>query len=271
MKYKKMYKGKGIYLKRIVLLVLSVLITACSISESPVKEDDKIDTDLKIEQSIQKEDYNELVQEETNEISEKESKRDDPFVADTEQQEEHDESSDRVLIYDENDYKSLFWKQEYLFDQNKELEADLNNDGKLDLIVVGMDSPNGEKVLLIHKDNGINLIYYISSDMLASIENLYDEFELKEGNMMQVVLVDFDGDSQEEIVLAIGDGLTTLGISIFKINYDNDILDAEEIAFFKGQEKIYIDKNNDIIIPFGSQGLYEQYKYEEGEFLKVKL
>lgn len=272
-------KSRGIYVKKIrllALLLLTVLMAACSRSETLIKKDEEITKQPEIKVSDPKE-SDESIQEETNEILKEEAERDEQVVVEPEEQEEsveqdqEHESFDKLLIYDENGYKDIFWQQEYLFDQNKELEVDLNNDGELDLIVVGMDSPNGEKVLVIHKAHGINLMHYISSEMLDSIENLYDEFELKEGNMMQVVLVDFDNDGQEEIVLAIGDGLTTLGVNIFKMDYDSNDLHAKEIGFFQGQEKIHIDKNNNIIIPFGNQGLYEQYKYEKGKFVKAEL
>lgn len=74
---------------------------------------------------------------------------------------------------------------------------------------------------------------------------------------------------KQEVVLAIGDGLVNLGVSVFKIDYHSKDLDAIEIGCFQGQENIHIDKNNNIIIPFGGQGLFEQYKYHNENLLKL--
>ena len=142
------------------------------------------------------------------------------------------------------------------------------------MVLVGMDSPNGEKVILTWGDSnkfGTNLLYYVSDEMFSIVGDIQDDYrELKEGNRIQVTLVDFDYDGKQEVVLAIGDGLVNLGVSVFKIDYHSKDLDAIEIGCFQGQENIHIDKNNDIIIPFGGQGLFEQYKYNNGKFIKIK-
>ncbi len=176
-------------------------------------------------------------------------------------------NEEKLLVYSYNNYKYLIWEQEYLFDKNKDLEVDLNNNGKLDYISVGMNTPNGQKVIISSNGVAINLLNYISDEMRKEIEYLYEEYdELKEGNMIQITLVDFDDDGDEEVVLAIGDGLVNLGVSIFKIDYNSKDLDVKEIGFFSGQQEMRIDKNKDIIIPFGGQGLSERHKYSNGKF-----
>lgn len=181
-----------------------------------------------------------------------------------------DEVDEKLLIYNENNDEYILWKNEKLFYKNKEIKLDLNNDEKLEYISVGLDSPNGEKVTIVSDNIGVNLLHYISDEMYSAIENLYDDIgELKEGNMIQVVFIDFDDDGKDEVVLAIGDGLVNLGVSIFKIDYDSKDLNFNELAFFRGQGEIHIDKNKSIEIPFGSKGLFEKYEYKNGIFIDM--
>lgn len=180
------------------------------------------------------------------------------------------EGCDEDLLIYGNGLEYAIWEQEYQIDKNKEISLDLNNDGELEQIIVGMDTPNGQRVTLFHKDYGINLLYD-SSIELGITEDLFDEFgTLSEGCMMQVVAVDFDNDGEKEIVIAIGDGLTTLGVSVMKIDYSGKNLSCKEIGYFEGQGEISIENNKNITIPFGGQGLFEEYTYKFGKFVKVE-
>lgn len=51
------------------------------------------------------------------------------------------ENGEKLLIYSDNELEYIIWKQEFIFQNNKTFKLDINNDGKEDMIVVGLNSP----------------------------------------------------------------------------------------------------------------------------------
>ena len=80
--------------------------------------------------------------------------------------------------------------------------------------------------------------------------------------------MDFDNDKKPEIIVAAGDALTNLEVSIFKYTGEKDKV-YKEIGYIGGQSKIIITKNKTIEAPYGSQGLFEQYKYSKGKLSSI--
>lgn len=94
---------------------------------------------------------------------------------------------------------------------------------------------------------------------LNVMSHFFDEYgELNEEYYIQASCIDFNGDGKSELIISIGDKLLTLQSFIFKVR------DAKEHSFkyigkIDGQTYMYLDENNHIIAPFGSQGLFDEY------------
>lgn len=164
----------------------------------------------------------------------------------------------------------IIWKQQYDISKNKNIQVDLNNDGNLENINIGMDTPNGTKINVYFQESGYNLIYDMS---LSENLNLFDEAgDVKENYFIHLDVFDFDNDFIPEIIVAIGDGLNELQVSILK--YTNKIQDSnespyKEIGSIIGQSNILIDEDEKaILVPYGSQGLYDKYVYKDWKIVK---
>ena len=104
-------------------------------------------------------------------------------------------------------------------------------------------------------------LYYIGPTNKMSLNNIEENDDWK---LLQICVYDFDKNGVNEIVIAYGDGLTNLKVSIY--NRVNKVY--KEIGSFEGQENCTIDKNQ-IIAPYGSQGLFDEYTIRLGEFHKT--
>jgi hypothetical protein len=109
-----------------------------------------------------------------------------------------------------------------------------------------------------------------------SIENGFNDGELEENYFIQIATYDFDGDKNPEIIVAVGDGLVNLNVNVFKFIAPLNQLNASKeenwklIGNFQGQEQIIIE-NKKISVPYGSQGLFDEYIYSNGKFKMIDL
>lgn len=171
-----------------------------------------------------------------------------------------------ALIQSDLPIKSITWKQTYEINKNLLYKIDLNNDKKADMVELGMDSPNGTKLNVIIGNSGFNLL---NTSKVYGMDLFNEDGDMQKNGYIQVAFVDFDKDKKPELVVAAGDGLIDLGVSIFKYT-GNKINLYKEIGYIEGQSNITIDKNNHIIAPYGSQGLYTEYQYKSGKIVEVK-
>lgn len=138
-------------------------------------------------------------------------------------------------------------------------------------MLVGYDNPNGTKFKISFKDLNVavDLRYVIS--MKSGINEFGD---CNEGYYVQVATYDFDNDKKPEIIIAVGNGLVDMSINVIKYHEPTTKEDAIRtenwsiIANFQGQEKIHIQEQK-IIVPIGSQGLYDEYSWLNGKFVKT--
>ena len=118
----------------------------------------------------------------------------------------------------------------------------------------GRSHPIGTKICVFKQQYRKQLLDGIECD-----ESFFDEYgELNEEYHIQASCIDFNGDGKSELIISIGDKLLTLQSFIFKVR------DAKEHSFkyigkIDGQTYMYLDENNHIIAPFGSQGLFDEY------------
>jgi hypothetical protein len=104
-------------------------------------------------------------------------------------------------------------------------------------------------------------LYYNNSKIIQNILNLE---ETDDWTILQVCIYDFDKNNVNDLIIAYGNKLTNLTIHVFNKEYGQ----YKPIGVFEGQDKCYIDKNQ-IIVPYGSQGLFDEYTYRLGEINKT--
>ncbi len=139
-------------------------------------------------------------------------------------------------------------------------------------ITTGFGHPNGIKIVILFE--GSNTAVNLGNIM--SIENGFNDGELEENYFIQIATYDFDGDKNPEIIVAVGDGLVNLNVNVFKFIAPLNQLNASKeenwklIGNFQGQEQIIIE-NKKISVPYGSQGLFDEYIYSNGKFKMIDL
>lgn len=99
--------------------------------------------------------------------------------------------------------------------QDKSLLFDSNrNDGKK--VILGLDHPNGVRVLVLNGDKGQNLINEVPDGPF------FNEYgDLLPGYTIQVTLVDLNGEGSQNIIIAIGKYNDRVDASVFGLSKDN--------------------------------------------------
>lgn len=138
-------------------------------------------------------------------------------------------------------------------------------------MTIGYDTPNGIKFRIYFKDLNVA----VDLRYIISMENGVNEWgDFDEGYYVQVVTHDFDNDKNPEIIIAIGNGSFDMSANVIKYHpptISDDAIRTENctiIANFQGQEKIHID-GQVITVPIGSQGLFDEYTWVNGKFVKT--
>lgn len=149
-------------------------------------------------------------------------------------------------------------------EEDKELPIKLK-DGKTS-IYFGKDHPNGIKIQLIKGGKAARIeLEEVEDEILDDFGDLADINNYS----IQVGTHDFNNDDIEEIIIAIGDNLITGQVWVYSYHNVDDILKINPFHMeMTGlyQDKIWIDKDK-IILPYGSQGLFEEYVWHEDGFL----
>lgn len=136
---------------------------------------------------------------------------------------------------------------------------DIDNDGVEEVFSIGRDHPNGIQILGVKGDLGVNFVNNFT------LEGAFDEFgEPNEGYMVQITSCDLDDSGVDEIVVSIGDLLINMETLVYRVTDDKEnpfVL----IGSFTGQDRAIFDEDNlSIVVPYGSQGLYDEYKIMDG-------
>lgn len=178
--------------------------------------------------------------------------------------EEDDSPSNNELIDIKEEAKKLTWDPTMGMNYSIS-EVNLSKQGGTIQFVIGRDTPNGTKVIAIWDNQGVNILREISTFPSAA----FDEWgELKEGYKIEACFHDLDGDGDSEMLLAIGDGISNLGVSVIKVKRDENLIDYYEIGYIEGQDKIIIKPDNKILVPFG-EGIFKKYEVKGDYLLKV--
>ena len=138
-------------------------------------------------------------------------------------------------------------------------------------LLIGRDHPNGMRFLAMFPGYGVNLPLKFENEF----EGFNEDGELKQGYYIQVAEHDFDHDGIPEIIIAVGDGSVDLSINVVKYHAPQSAQDADReanwslIGLYWGQAKAEI-RGDTIWIPIGSQGLYDEYTWVKGKFVKTE-
>lgn len=141
---------------------------------------------------------------------------------------------------------------------NKSTQANIY--GRNYTFTIGDNHPNGIRALVIGDGYGYNLFMDLDFNEEDS-EIFFDEFDfLKEDCNMQVTAMDFNNDGECELLLSLqSEGWCIEKTFVFKLlphPYRESLVKYLGVA--DGQLHMYIDGTN-IIAPYGSQGLYNEY------------
>ncbi|WFA84199.1 hypothetical protein [Paenibacillus amylolyticus] len=135
-------------------------------------------------------------------------------------------------------------------------------------LILGQDHPNGVRALVLFPSSSIAWPLDLSG---SEDSGAFDDFgELQEGYKLQAAIYDFDQDDIPELIVAAGDSLLDESIWVFSFTNAADFTKINPLnqeLSVTGQSFIELD-NNEIIAPYGSQGLYDSYKYVDKQFLQ---
>lgn len=163
-------------------------------------------------------------------------------------------SSDSIIIDEESIYNG----------ENVDMSVDLDGDGNKEYFVIQRDTPNGISMFGSSNDYGYNM----TMDFNDEAEGFDSDGDLLAGYYMQILCYDLDGDGVKEVLTSVGDKSLNLQTVVHKYVKDSSTL-FEVVGRIQGQEYQYIDpKSKEIIAPYGSQGLFDSYIYQNGSLIK---
>jgi hypothetical protein len=167
---------------------------------------------------------------------------------------------------------TIFYKN-----NSKETTLNLNYNNKFSplKLIIKQRHPNGLNIKVYFKSLDNNSVPDINLTNIIPKINGFDDFhELLDGYYLQIGTYKFQDNIDPHILIAVGDSLINLTLLIIEYHPPEHIEDAYrlenwEIIGVSGQEKAIV-KNNSIIMPYGSQGLYDEYVFTESGFLYPK-
>lgn len=135
------------------------------------------------------------------------------------------------------------------------MEIPMRSDGTDTIFFsIGRDSPNGTRILAVYGDRGETL-----GAMLPSMPGLDEYGEMEEGAAIALGAYDLDGDGVSEVIIASNDGAAMLSAAIFRYE-DKEHERFHLLGILEGQQQLVIESDGAIIAPFGSQGLFSEYR-----------
>lgn len=134
-------------------------------------------------------------------------------------------------------------------------------------LVLGLDHPNGTKAVMIFPSTPVGW----QLDLYGMDTEVFDEYgELQEGYKIQAALHDFDQDGINELIVTAGNSIIDLSIWVYSFTTVGDLQKINPIKqelSITGQRYIELD-GDEIIAPYGSQGLFNFYKYVDKVFMQ---
>lgn len=138
-------------------------------------------------------------------------------------------------------------------------------------LVIRMASQAGIDYLILFDKAKVRLPHELTSKYTGGI-NMFGNLE--EGFFVQAAEHDFDKDGVPEIIIAVGDGASEVIANVFMYHPPAQQRDAgrvqnwELVGQFDGQAKIIVDGPS-LTIPYGGQGLAEEWTWVKRKFVKT--
>jgi len=150
-----------------------------------------------------------------------------------------------------------------------DLSLPLRLDGEEVEVVLGRDTPNGTKtnVFSATMQQGWQLPTELADGSAGPFDNYGD---LIEGFNLYITEYDFAGDGVPEVVLAVSDRMLETYVWVYNYNYtfsEYDIAPLELVWSGEGQSDVWLEGDR-IMLPYGSQGLVDEYVYDGIAFME---
>lgn len=153
---------------------------------------------------------------------------------------------------------------------DREIKMDLDNDNKEDQITFG--------------DLGDGIYFYYYNPAKDIIQSLLDNegtknpetanyyFEngwIRKDVNYQITVLDLDNDGIKEIIFSAYDTVD-FGLALHSYIWKGDNEQYKYVGEIEGQVYMYFDeRTQSIIVPIGSQGLFSEYKVENGKIVEI--
>lgn len=174
------------------------------------------------------------------------------------------------ILFDAHNDKFVFieGKNMTVDGSNSRLELDIDNDNMNEVFEISLDTPNGTEINVYKNDIGVNLLNLFEVEDIEYVNAFDDAGFPNESYYFQLSAYDLDGDGIMEVIASVGDLSLDLTSVVFKVSDSNDF-PFVRVGCIWGQRSMYVDEENHIISPYGSQGLFEEYIYEDGKFFSL--
>ena len=236
--------------KIVILILMSLLLIACGVDDKKDKKDDMVTSDFL------------------------EEKKEDKILRVIEEE----------IITDINDEQKLFrttlgeGTYAYVASNSgenvieREIKVDLDNDGKKEEIYFGDDgdgiyfnyyNPTKDKIQFLLDNRG--------TENPETVNYYFDNGWIRIEVSYQVTVLDLDNDGIKEIIFSAYDP-TDFGLALHSFIWKEINGEYKYIGEIPGQFFMYFDKDTQsIIVPIGSQGLYQEYMIENSYIVEVEL
>lgn len=151
-----------------------------------------------------------------------------------------------------------------------EIKVDLDNDGQKEEIVFG-DSEDG-LYFNYYNPTKDKFQFLLSNDLSQNPEEVnyyFDNGETRKEVSYQITPLDLDNDGIKEIIFSAYDP-TDFGLALHSFIWKEINENYQYIGNIEGQTYMYFDKDTQsIIVPIGSQGLYQEYMIENSYIVEL--
>lgn len=151
-----------------------------------------------------------------------------------------------------------------------EIKVDLDNDGQKEEIVFG-DSEDG-LYFNYYNPTKDKFQFLLSNDLSQNPEEVnyyFDNGETRKEVSYQITPLDLDNDGIKEIIFSAYDP-TDFGLALHSFIWKEINGEYKYIGEIPGQFFMYFDKDRqNIIVPIGSQGLYQEYMIENSYIVEL--
>lgn len=154
--------------------------------------------------------------------------------------------------------KKIYKKRQYFY-------HDFDKNGENEIIYLDKDQI-GFKIIGIQGNIGDNLhhnIYDIDCSYWDEDGELFDE------TYFQITHYDLDSDGKDELIITISDGIDFHSV-IYRVRESTSLAFIYvDTIYGQNMNGMYIDSNNHIYCPIGSQGLGFEYTYQNGRLKEI--